>query len=218
LDRPKEIRRGYSWRYKTGKIVLRLSPETVVWPRAATSLTCTMDFAVAGESTISADSKLTSEIRNMTMEIEYSAESVEGGAGWSQFWHFDTHRDEKDTNAPAEIHPLFHAQHGGRGMEHRRELDDKCWGKTLELSSPRLVHPPMDVVLALDFVLGNGSGTRWREEFLKEKEYVNALSGAQQRFWRPHQEMIANFFTCHRSERDKHAALLVMPSLIKDFA
>ncbi len=63
------------------------------------------------------------------------------------FWHLDK---EIATDGHF-IHPLYHFHAGGRKMEDKIPED----GLDFILSSPRLPHPPMDITLAIHFILQN---------------------------------------------------------------
>jgi hypothetical protein len=99
-------------------------------------------------------------------------------------WHLDRHIDSESEV----VHPLYHFQYGGNRMEHLK--DDL--GRVLLLETPRLVHPPMEAVLAIDFVLSNFVGATWKQ--IKEEKdgtYRNMVAEAQERFWYPYAESIA---------------------------
>ena len=63
------------------------------------------------------------------------------------FWHLDK---EPETEGRF-IHPLYHFHAGGRKMEDKIAEN----GNDFIVSSPRLPHPPMDITLAIHFILQN---------------------------------------------------------------
>jgi hypothetical protein len=210
LNESKEAHGTIEWKYTSGKVTLQLSNGTVVNPGQAKSLFCSFDISVEGRIHIGEPMRW--EIKGTQMNLEFCAESSTVGPGWSQFWHLDTHIE--DPAKPAEDpHPMFHFHFGGRQMAQRRLVKAGCWGRMLELKGPRIAHPPMDLVLATDFILSNTSGARWKKEFYNAKEYSGAVCRSQQRFWKPYKEMLADFYGCSRQEQQKHGALFLWPTL-----
>lgn len=210
LNNSKETDGTIEWGYTSGKVTLRLSNGTVVNPGQAKSLFCSFDISVEGRIHIGKTMRW--EIKGTQMNLEFSAESSTVGSGWSQFWHLDTHIE--DPAKPAEEpHPMFHFHFGGKQMAQRRLSKAGCWGQMLELKVPRIAHPPMDLVLATDFILSNASGAKWKKELYNAKEYSGAVCRSQQRFWKPYKEILADFYGRSRHEQEKHDALSLWPTL-----
>jgi hypothetical protein len=91
-------------------------------------------------------------------------------------WHFDRHIGQQ-TEA-GDIHPLYHVQYGGRQMK-QAEL-----GETLLCDAPRLLYPPMDAVLAVDFVTSNFAHEGWLA-LRRDPAYIRLVSASYRDFWRP---------------------------------
>lgn len=105
------------------------------------------------------------------------------------FWHLDRHLHSEGDNSSNFSHPLYHFQHGGR-LAKDPEYDT---GKALIVEAPRLPHPPLDAILAVDFVLAHFIGTK-NEQYrqLKEiPEYVRLVKEAQKRLWIPYAKGLA---------------------------
>lgn len=81
---------------------------------------------------------------------------VKCNEGKSFAWHLDR---ETDVDGKY-IHPLYHFHGGGK------KIEGKDAGDLLILRSPRLAHPPMDLFLAIHFVL---------ENFLNRKTYAKQM-------------------------------------------
>lgn len=219
LSVPTKQGKRLAWNYRTGRVTLRLDAQGIEWPEEATALTCTFDVGVSGIVGPPRDKNVAPfdwEIASSSLQIEFSARSKTLGEGWTQYWHFDTHRDVSGKPVPDEAHPLFHFNFGGNAMKARRAAEANCWGKCLELKVPRLVHPPFDLILAFDFILSNTAGHRWRNKYSRDKEYRTAVYNSQRRFWRPYQASLANFYSCGRLSQDKHRARLLVPTLLVD--
>lgn len=93
-------------------------------------------------------------------------------------WHLD--RDEPRDGRADLVHPAYHVQYGGQRLPALRSL-----GNHLLLGSPRIAHPPLDGVLAVDFVLTNYFPERWRD-LRDDRRYRGLVGDAQDRYWRPY--------------------------------
>jgi hypothetical protein len=102
-------------------------------------------------------------------------------------WHLDRLKDEHD---PDDMHPLYHFQHGGKTVKDGHDL---AWGNSLFLDAPRLLHPPLDVILAVDFVLANFLPKRY-EECIKDGLYRRLVRNAQLRVLGPFFRAISAFW------------------------
>jgi hypothetical protein len=103
-------------------------------------------------------------------------------------WHFDRHPDKKSDGKPDKNpdfnHPLYHLHFGGKEIN-QGQIE---YGEVLLLESPRILHPPMDIVLAVDFVLGNFySRSSGKVNELRDNPlYQKLVKNAQNRFWKPY--------------------------------
>lgn len=91
-------------------------------------------------------------------------------------WHLD--KEEREL-AFSYIHPYYHIQFGGKKHEY---LDPEM----AVLSSPRIPHPPMDIILAFHFVINNFVDRKrfnYVEEILKDHRYIRILSNSKKRLW-----------------------------------
>lgn len=117
-------------------------------------------------------------------------------------WHFEKHPDRKadgtPENSPEFHHPLYHLHFGGYEMTEDEEVE---FGNILVLEAPRIMHPPMDIVLAVDFVLNNFYSCHACQPFinlLKDPEYFRIVEKARDRFLKPFALGLAsNFATNH---------------------
>lgn len=107
-------------------------------------------------------------------------------------WHLDRHIGEEP---PEYIHPLYHFQYGGNSLniginDHGDQLDISS---TLVLDSPRIPHPPMDVLIGTDFILSNFISSS-RLGFRREGEYINLILPVQEQLWKPYADVIAAYW------------------------
>ncbi len=96
-------------------------------------------------------------------------------------WHLD-----KDCNTNGKfIHPYYHFHAGGN-----RISEDMVDGsKLIFISSPRLPHPPMDIALAIHFLIQNfinADEIPEKKALLSNDEYVGIINRASERILNPY--------------------------------
>lgn len=99
-------------------------------------------------------------------------------------WHLDRHIANEEDEMYSD-HPLYHFQFGGKRMWN----EVHSYGDLLVPEPPRIAFPPMDAILAVNFVLANYFGDEWRELVDiedGEDEYRELVVDAQNRLWRPY--------------------------------
>ena len=94
-------------------------------------------------------------------------------------WHLDK---SIRSSPPKYTHPLYHFQFGGSSFE---DIDA---GNSIVLGSPRLPHPPMDIILGIHFIINNFFSKKekdypWVGKILSDDEYIDLIIRAQRRFW-----------------------------------
>lgn len=111
--------------------------------------------------------------------------------------HFDRHNKEEEKkaiekggNSPIQPHPIYHFQFGGNKLT-EEEID---YGQALFLDSPRIMHHPMELILAIDFILSNFFPTIWNK-IKGNRQYKKILMKYQKQFIQPYFQSIANHFT-----------------------
>jgi hypothetical protein len=123
-------------------------------------------------------------------------------------WHLDRHLTAEEGEAtPAlglvkdeasvgdsEIHPLYHIHFGGHRLTGPIDDESADLGDILLLEPPRLPHPPMDAVLAVDFILSNFYPAN-RQTLLADNAYIGLVKGAQARYWKPYAQVCAAGWT-----------------------
>lgn len=109
-------------------------------------------------------------------------------------FRFERHIYNDGDGTPEFWHPLYHFQYGSDEL-----LEDEYFdpGHVLFIKAPRLMHPPMDIVLAIDFVLGNFY-SKEKEEIINlhnDTDYTDVVNRAKKRFWRPYYLGLSSNFT-----------------------
>lgn len=93
------------------------------------------------------------------------------------------------------LHPHFHLTFGGdKVKEYFDATPDADFGRSLLLSSPRIIHPPLDIFLAIDFILGNYFDKSIHMEIKKSKYYTSAIKSSQERLWKSHMLSLAGYW------------------------
>jgi len=154
-------------------------------------------------------------IDSLAVDLQLIAHSA-GASQWQQFWHFDRHitsGTQTTDDQPLEIHPLFHFHFGGDGLANGRANNSAEWGSLLELYAPRIAHPPLDLVLLIDFILSNFAGRTWKNLVDNHQEYQEIVEAAQRRFWCPYKRTLNDFFVAPNPQRKNHSARDLWPSL-----
>lgn len=104
------------------------------------------------------------------------------------FWHLDKHDPAKETST---THPLYHYEYGGTEM--RKVLNFK-FGDFILLDGPRIMHPPLDIVLAFDFIIKNFYSYNDHRKLTESAQYKRYIKNAQNRIWRPFAISFASHF------------------------
>ena len=98
-------------------------------------------------------------------------------------WHLDKDIPPAVGNTHNHTHPSYHFQAGGHRVE---GLDT---GQLLLLGAPRLPHPPMDIFLAVHFVISNFFSKKdypFVESLFEDPDYQKILGRAKQRMFEPY--------------------------------
>lgn len=123
-------------------------------------------------------------------DIEIIAEDID----LVSFWHFDKHfesstatkKKKKKRKAKNKyIHPEYHWTYGGKKLDTKLG-EDETLGISFIVAAPRIGHPPLDVPLAIDYVLQNYVPERLIRSLRNESSYIKIMQRSQYRLWRPY--------------------------------
>ncbi|SHL86841.1 hypothetical protein SAMN02746009_03518 [Hymenobacter psychrotolerans DSM 18569] len=121
-------------------------------------------------------------LKELVVELEIKGYDSNAAEHFSA-WHLDRQIESDDPNqVDHAIHPIYHFQYGGERVWNKNTPD---YGLQLLLETPRFPHPPMDAILAVDFVLSNYYGDIWNE-LRKDEAYRDIIATAQHIYWRPY--------------------------------
>jgi hypothetical protein len=97
-------------------------------------------------------------------------------------WHLDRHIFGPNDNKTKYCHPLYHFTFGGEKMEAKGH---DSFGIALIMPSPRLIYPPMDAVLGIDFILQNYLHKDKIKHLIQDPDYIEIIRKSQERIWKP---------------------------------
>jgi len=101
-------------------------------------------------------------------------------------WHLDN-----DTNGRDYVHPQFHIAFGGSKLKEKIKSN---FGDILLLTSPRLPHPPLDGILAIDFILKHFVTEDIHRQLTENKTYKTYIASSQRRLWHPYYTSISKYW------------------------
>jgi hypothetical protein len=110
-------------------------------------------------------------------------------------WHLDDQRQVSDA-ADGEskyLHPVFHFTFGGTLMEDAY-MENWDFGQTLVMRSPRLMHPPMELILGIDFILNQFVAKKFIKDLVEKPEYRNIVKQIKRVIWKPYALAFAKNF------------------------
>lgn len=125
-------------------------------------------------------------------------------------WHLDSHPPvgaTGNTDSPF-AHPRYHWQYGGNKIWDAANGNDAFYGLHLLLESPRIPHAPLDVILAVDYVLANFYGKIW-EKLKDDDDYKVWIEKSQSMYWKPYFKIINSYWDGHLNKD----AYIIMPCL-----
>lgn len=123
-------------------------------------------------------------------------------------WHLDN-----DSRGEDYVHPQFHIAFGVSKLE---EKINSNFGNVLLLTSPRLPHPPLDGILAIDFVLRHFVTVDIHKQLTESNSYKMYIRNSQRRLWRPYYTSISKFWcpNCHLVVENEKENVKYVPQLI----
>ncbi|WP_353718685.1 hypothetical protein [Dyadobacter sp. 676] len=121
---------------------------------------------------------------------------------YTSSWHLDRHEWEEGPNhqPPKTLHPFYHLTFGGYHMEDLQVDDHDFFGNALIVRSPRIMHPPMELILGLDFVF-NHFIPRGSLDLLQDRAYTKIVKDLKRNIWMPFALAIAKNY-CNNIEID----------------
>jgi hypothetical protein len=162
-----------SWGYDIAKQLFRIENQRHTIPDTLFDISLELSLSVKG--LCHSDGDLSNTLSDLAVDFVIRGRDARKQQCVNS-WHLDKHIPGEED--PQYAHPEFHFQHGGKLMR-------GDYGSAIIFESPRIAHPPMDGILAVDFVISNFLGV-YRGRLKDNNEYQNLVRSAQARLWRPY--------------------------------
>lgn len=174
-----ELNRTLRWGYVLDGLIFELNDVHLAeirhtQPRGLSYLEVELTVVLSGDCL---DDGATTDPLDL-LEVNIELHGICGDGAQRSAWHLDRHIGKEHSGF---AHPLYHFQYGGK-----RVRDIEQHGEHLLVESPRLAHPPLDAVLAIDFILSNFFYDVWFGLRNRHAFYSDTVREAQRRFWRPY--------------------------------
>lgn len=173
-----------TWGYDINNLVFQSALPKDTMPNDAKNFRIVLSSSFLGHFDREADDRFS----KLEINIEKYAQAS-GGKELKAAWHLDRHLIDTGADSPhitEDIHPLYHFQFGGARL---REIAEDL-GRVLMVEAPRIMHPPMDGILAIDFVLANYLGGAWKS-LRNDDRYSNLVTGQHKHLWKPYFDSLA---------------------------
>lgn len=173
-----------NWAYRLDKIVFEADE---VGGRLAYDTTeITVSLSVEIEGSVKDTQNIYNPLNKLLFDLEIDGWKPNATLNDFEFvyaaWHLDRH-----IFGPADVktkysHPLYHFTFGGSKMESKGH---NMYGNSIIMPSPRLLYPPMDAALGIDFILQNYLHKDRIEKLITDPEYIQIIKNSQKRIWEP---------------------------------
>lgn len=130
------------------------------------------------------------DVESSVVEIVYEAYSEDNMGLAIGAWHLDYHKHDSGCGEPDFIHPSYHFHHGGRAI--KDSISD--YGNLLIMDAPRLMHPPLDLFLAVDFLLTNFLEKRVWQNLRADSSYQEIVQDSQRNWWKEYFQQLSNYW------------------------
>ncbi len=201
------------WGYRIDGLQLRLEPQRHCRPRAADVERMvgrlTVDVQEYLPGTAADVESGFNNLRSVNASFHCDADAIFDGELHllRSAWHVDTHL-HADTQSDS-VHPRFHFQVGGEDLD---DVDATIRG-ALMLEAPRPAIPPLDGVLAIDFVLSHYCGAAWERLRIGEASYGRIRGASMARLWGPYFRLLADALEGDNTVAQDSPAGLLLPNL-----
>lgn len=173
--------------YNIGNLTFRISTSGMSpYPKVA-KLSVSIDTSYSLQVDMSAKNDIF-QTYSLELFIRGYIDKTAGDEEVSNFfcWHLD--REENTTGDF--VHPLYHLHAGGNQLKDGN-IDA---GGMIFISSPRIPHPPMDIILAIHFVIQNfinNGDCEQKSKLLADDGYQDVVERARKRVLDPYFQSIA---------------------------
>lgn len=103
---------------------------------------------------------------------------------YTSSWHLDKHVRNENNNSTY-LHPAYHLTFGGHHMEDQQKEDSDEFGRALIIRSPRIMHPPMELILGLDFIFTHFI-PKSELDLVTHRSYIEIIENLKAKIWLPY--------------------------------
>ncbi|MDQ8183953.1 hypothetical protein [Pelagicoccus sp. SDUM812002] len=206
---------GERWAYEVNNLKIELGDDSRTSPEVE-GLYCVLDIVIEG---VYPSEDVADLIKRGGVQFRFvGLEEREGDYVSRQHcWHHDRHEfldgNSGEEDALSCAHPLYHLTYGGKHMKALYKDDRNAFGSLFVADAFRVTQPPMDVVLAVDFVVSNFSKKGWAD-LLDSTLYQKSLSWSQKQFWKPYYSSIGKFWDEDCDKSASEVARGLVPQLV----
>jgi hypothetical protein len=172
------------WAYNLDKMVF--NADAVGGRMAADSTDITVSLSIVIKGKITNTKEIYNPLIKLTFDLEIEGMKPSRSDNAFEFlysaWHLDRHIFDSEDGKTKYCHPLYHFAFGGDKMAAKGH---DIYGNSLILPSPRLVYPPMDAVLGIDFILQNYIHKNKIRHLVEDSKYIEIQKKSQYRIWKP---------------------------------
>lgn len=166
-----------SWGYSlSGVRLIDPAEQKHVRPSGATLSELVLNVVLEGKC-VPTNQRKQDPLTRLGVEIKILGVNAEGQKIRSS-WYMDRHSAASPMKTP--VHPTYHFQFGGIQSKQAET------GNMIVASAPRVAHPPLDAVLAIDFALSNFFHEEWIELRTDKGQYYSVVKDTQRWLWMPY--------------------------------
>lgn len=176
-----------NWKYELQKLTFTDANEVGGrMPSDASEISISLSLKIEGSHANGEENELSNPLSELAFDLEIDSQRINPTTytidDLYSCWHLDLHIAKIGDGDTKYSHPLYHFAFGGHKMETKGDL---FCGNVLIMPSPRLMYPPMDAVLGIDFILQNYFDKTKITPLLADPEYIQIVQNSQLRLWKP---------------------------------
>lgn len=171
---------GDHWQYDITNLLIPLPNAVVSLPIGAVGVSCRLNFQAHG--LCSRANENFDPMDNLTMTLVFDSSIPTSPHPLIQSWRLERHSGGQSLFA----HPRYHFQYGGWQLQqHANSCGFQFFDGLVFLEAPRIAHPPLDGILAVDLVVSNFGAQQW-SNLRSDIRYTRLVDRAQVRCWYPY--------------------------------
>lgn len=176
-----EDKNSFSYEFTTFEIVIpkKLKPSHTM-PRGVGNITITLSV----DDTISVKRFNNLNVEDPFLKLDNFNIILNSGDTHYSSWHLDRHIMDRKEGDGDNLHPIYHMTYGGHYMESKQEEETDTYGKSLIIRAPRLMHPPLELILGLDFIFRHFI-PKTKLSLLDHQPYINIVELVKKDIWFP---------------------------------